>query len=356
MNALVTGGLGFIGSHLCERLLNDGHRVTVIDDLSTGREENLAAVRGHPRLTCRIGTIRDKALLEEVLSGRDIVFHLAAVVGVKRVLQDPLYCLETNIRGTDMLLELAQERGIKVMLASSSEVYGKNGNKPMQEQDDQVLGPTAVTRWIYATTKAVDEYLALGYWQKDALPVVVMRLFNIVGPRQSDQYGMVLPTFVRQALEARPITVYGDGQQIRCFTYITDALEAMLALAAHPGAPGGVFNVGSEEAVNILDLAQRVKEITGSVSPIEHIPYEEAYGDGFEDTRTRIPDLAKVRALVGYRARVSLNDMIRNIAAYFREAAEAKTAVPGAFHAEGRFAEANLPPRVRPQEEACLGR
>jgi UDP-glucose 4-epimerase len=324
MNALVTGGLGFIGSHLTERLLQDGHRVTVVDDLSTGHLQNLAHLVGHPQLSCYIDTIRNKELMERVVADNDVIFHLAAVVGVRPVLQDPLRCLETNIRGTDMLLEIADKWGVKVLLASSSEVYGKNSNGPMREDDNRLLGPTVVTRWIYATTKAVDECLGLGYWRERGLPVIVMRLFNVVGPRQTDQYGMVLPSFVQQALANRPITVYGDGRQVRSFTYISDTVNAMLALSENAAAVGEVFNIGSAEQICIADLAARVKEAIGCQSPIQYIPYEVAYGEGFEDTRSRVPDISKLKALVGYEPKIRMDEMIQRIIQYFQSRREVK--------------------------------
>jgi len=318
MNALVTGGFGFIGSHLCERLLRDGHHVTVIDDLSTGRLENLAHLSGHLRLRCLIDTIRNKELMETLVAASDTVFHLAAVVGVRSVLQDPLRCLEVNIRGTDMLLELAAKRGVKVLLASSSEIYGKNGSGPVAEGSNRLLGPTTITRWIYSTTKAVDEYLALSYWNSSRLPVVIMRFFNTVGPRQTGRYGMVLPNFVQQALSNRPITVYGDGKQIRTFTHVFDAVNAVVALAEHPQAVGQIFNVGGVEPVSIADLAERVKRLAESQSPIEFLPYAEVYGEGFEDLASRVPDISKLRLLAGYEPAHRLDDMIRDTIAYFR--------------------------------------
>jgi UDP-glucose 4-epimerase len=319
MKALVTGGMGFIGSHLTEKLLAEGHQVKVIDDLSTGHRENLAHLEDNDRLTCYVDTIRNKALMEKLLADSEVVFHLAAVVGVQAVLQAPLRCIDTNIRGTDMLLELAHKHGAKVLLASSSEVYGKNLGGPFREEDNRLLGPTTVTRWIYSTTKAVDECLALSYWREKQLPVVVMRFFNIVGPRQTSRYGMVLPTFVQQALADLPITVYGDGQQIRSFTYVSDAVRAVTALAVSEGAEGGIFNVGSGEITTIAGLAERVKVLLASNSNIEFIPYEMAYGDGFEDTQIRIPDISKLRRQIGYTPEYRMDDMIHNIADYFRQ-------------------------------------
>ena len=319
MNALITGGMGFIGSHLCERLLSDGHRVTIIDDLSSGSLENLAHLQGHERLECHVDTIRNKPLMEKLLQENDTVFHLAAVVGVKTVLQDPLRCLDVNIRGTDMLLELANNYGNKVLIASSSEVYGKHSEGVLSESTNRLLGPTTVTRWIYATTKAVDEYLALNYWRERQLPVVVMRFFNTVGPRQTGRYGMVLPTFVQQALSNQPITVYGNGCQVRSFTYVTDVVNATAELAQCPRALGEIFNIGGAEPISVGDLAQRVKDNVGSNSPIHYIPYEVAYGEDFEDPQIRIPDVTKLREYVGYEPKVRLDDMIDNIVAFFKD-------------------------------------
>jgi len=319
MKALITGGMGFIGSHLCELLLAGGHEVALVDNLSTGRAENVAHLAGHKRLQIHIGNVRDKALMESLLEQNEVVFHLAAVVGVRSVLNDPLNCLDTNIRGTDMLMELACRYGNKVLIASSSEVYGKGTEGLLSENSNRILGPTTVTRWVYSVTKAVDECLAMSYAKGHGLPVVVMRFFNTVGPRQSSQYGMVLPTFVQQALKGEPITVYGDGSQIRSFTYVADAVHAAAALSQTEAAYGEVFNIGGTEPVSIAELAQRVKRITGSKSSIEFIPYEVAYGDGFEDSVVRVPDISKLHAAIGYEPQYSLNDMIVNTIEYFLE-------------------------------------
>ena len=327
MKVLVTGGMGFIGSHLCERLLADGHQVTVVDDLSTGRAENLAHLTGHERLRSYISTIRNKELMERLLEQSEVVYHLAAVVGVRSVLSEPLRCLETNIRGTDMLLELAHRHGVKVMLASSSEVYGKSSGELLSESSNRLLGPTTITRWIYSTTKAVDECLALAYWREKGLPVVVMRFFNTVGPRQTGRYGMVLPTFVQQALRKEPITVYGDGSQTRCFTYVADAVRASVALAECQAAVGEVFNIGGTEPITIGELAKKVKAMTGSPSPIQLVPYEVAYGDGFEDIQERVPDISKLRSFLGYVPEYRLDRMIWEIIAYFRDRQSEKAPV-----------------------------
>jgi len=315
MKALVTGGLGFIGSHLCERLLRDGHTVAIVDDLSTGSRENIAHLGDPPELSCYVDTVLNTSLLERLIRQSDVVFHLAAVVGVRRVLDAPLKCLSTNITGTATILEASAKCGAKVLIASSSEVYGKNGSGSLAEDDPRVLGSAAVPRWVYSVSKMADECLALSYWRERDLPVVVMRFFNIVGPRQTGRYGMVLPTFARQALSNLPITVYGDGKQVRSFTYVSDAVDAMVALAASPAAIGEVFNVGSEETIAIGSLAQRVKEAAHSGSPIKYIPFEVAFGSDFEEPYMRVPDISKLRAYVGYEPKVRLHEMIDNVLA-----------------------------------------
>ena len=315
MKAVVTGGLGFIGSHLCERLLRDGHTVTIVDDLSTGARENIAHLGDPPELSCHIGTILNMPLMEQLVRESDVVFHLAAVVGVRRVLEAPLNCLNTNIGGTAAVLEASVKYGVKVLIASSSEVYGKNGDGPLAEDDPRVLGSAAIPRWVYSVSKMADECLALSYWRERHLPVVVMRFFNIVGPRQTGRYGMVLPTFARQALSNLPITVYGNGQQIRSFTYVSDAVDAMVGLAANSRAVGEVFNVGSEETVAIGELAHRVKEAAQSDSPIEYVPFHITFGDDFEEPEMRVPNISKLRSFVGYKPRVRLNEMIDNVLA-----------------------------------------
>jgi UDP-glucose 4-epimerase len=310
MKVLVTGGAGFIGSHLVEALLGRGDEVWVIDDLSTGRKENI----GHLEENCRFhwcyGSVLDKELVRRTIAHCDMVFHLAAAVGVKYVVKHPLKSLVTNIRGAEVVLEEACAGRKKVVLFSSSEVYGKGNSVPFRESDDRVLGPTAISRWSYATGKAVDEFLALAYWREKGLPTVIVRCFNSCGPRQTGDYGMVVPRFALQALQGEPISVYGDGQQSRCFSYVSDVVRGVLLLAKHPGAVGEAFNIGSDEEITIENLALTIKGITGSSSPIVYVPYEEAYDPGVEDMRRRVPDLSKIETLVGYRPSVSLDELL----------------------------------------------
>ncbi|UCF79641.1 MAG: GDP-mannose 4,6-dehydratase [Candidatus Eiseniibacteriota bacterium] len=310
MRVLVTGGAGFIGSHLVEALLGRGDEVWVIDDLSTGRRENIAHLESNPQFHWCWGTVLDKKLVTETVAKCDLVFHLAAAVGVSYVIKRPLKSLITNIRGAEVVLEAASAEGKKVVLFSSSEVYGKGNCVPFKESDDRVLGPTAVSRWSYATGKAVDEFLALAYWLEKSLPTVVVRCFNSCGPRQTGDYGMVVPRFVTQALLGEPISVYGDGQQSRCFSYVGDVVRGVLLLAEHQGAVGEVFNIGTDEEITIERLAFKIKEITGSSSPVVHVPYEEAYASGFEDMKRRVPDLSKIGALVGYSPSISLDKLL----------------------------------------------
>jgi UDP-glucose 4-epimerase len=299
--ALVTGGAGFIGSHLAERLLGAGHEVVVLDDLSTGDLRNLAAVEGSPRLHARIGSVTDESLVGELVERADCVFHLAAAVGVKLIVEHPTRTIETNVRGTEVVLRAAAARGRPVLLASSSEVYGKSLRVPFAEDDDIVLGATSKSRWGYACSKAIDEYLALAHARESGLPVVIARFFNTVGPRQTGRYGMVLPTFVRQGLAGDDITVYGDGEQRRCFADVSEVVDCALALAACEAARGRVFNVGSDREVSINALAELVRERTGGASRIVHVPYEDAYTAGFEDLGRRVPDCSRLEGAIGRR-------------------------------------------------------
>ncbi len=310
MRVLVTGGAGFIGSHLVEALLGRGDEVWVIDDLSTGREENIAHLMDNPQFHWHYGSVLDKDLVREVMAQCDIVFHLAAAVGVAYVVANPLKSLVTNIKGAEVVLEEASADLKKVILFSSSEVYGKGNGIPLRESDDRVLGPTAVSRWSYATGKAVDEFLALAYWREKGLPTVIVRCFNSCGPRQTGDYGMVVPRFVGQALRGEPITVYGDGQQSRCFSYVGDVVSGVLKLAEHPRAVGQVFNIGTDEEITIEALAHRIKELTGSPSAVVRVPYEEAYDEGFEDMKRRVPNLSKIHSLIDYRPTVSLDELL----------------------------------------------
>jgi UDP-glucose 4-epimerase len=313
MKALVTGGAGFIGSHLVEALLRRGDEVWVLDDLSTGSLDNLAGIKDEGRLHFFQGSVLDAELVQDLVDRAEFVYHLAAAVGVKYVLDHPLNSLLTNIRGSENVLESAHRAGGKpVVLYSSSEVYGKGTRVPFVEDQDRLLGPTQVLRWSYAIGKAVDEYLAMGYHQERGLPVVVVRCFNTCGPRQSGAYGMVLPRFVQQALRDEPIQVYGDGSQTRCFAHVADVVSGTLLLAKEPRAFGEVFNVGTEEEISVLDLAKAVKKAAGSRSPIEFVPFERVYGSNFEDMDRRVPSLEKIRALVGYEPRVSFEELLRS--------------------------------------------
>ena len=320
MKVLITGGAGFIGSHLSERLLNSGAEVYVIDDLSTGDLENVRHLEDNPRFHMCVDTILDADALGSLVDKCDLIYHLAAAVGVEYVIQNPLDSLITNIRGTEILLGLANRKKAKVILASTSEIYGKkNGKVPFREDDDRVLGPITVTRWSYSTSKAADELLALAYWREKKLPVVIVRFFNIVGPRQTGRYGMVVPRFVKQALLGHPITIYGDGEQRRCFTDIDDALDGLISLADHPDAPGEIFNLGSNFEISINDLAQKIRGMAESESPIEYLPYEKAFLNGwYEDLHYRVPDLEKIRTFVEYDPKLDLDTTLRRIIAYFK--------------------------------------
>jgi len=325
MRCVITGGAGFIGSHLAEELLRAGHVVTVVDDLSTGRLENIEPLMSEARFRYVIDTVLNRRRMVELVEWADVVFHLAAVVGVKFVIENPVRAIETNVRATELVLELAASKGKKVVFTSTSEVYGKTARAPFREDDDLVLGATWRSRWGYACSKALGEFLALAYWREHGVPGVIARLFNTVGPRQTDRYGMVLPTFVRQALRGEPITVYGDGEQTRSFCWVGDTVRALIALAEHPDAVGHVFNVGNDEEVRIVDLAHRVKALSGSDSPIVFIPYDRAYGDGFEDMRRRVPDLTKIRTLIGYQPTVRLDEILQRVIAHARQSARALT-------------------------------
>ena len=318
-HALITGGAGFIGSHLAERLLNAGYDVTIIDNLTTGRIENIQAIDGHPHFRSAIEDIRNIHVMDRLVSECDLIFHLAAAVGVQRIISEPIETIETNIGGTEVVLKAARRYRKKVLIASTSEVYGKGIRFPFAEDDDTVSGPTTRNRWSYAASKAIDEFLALAYHKETGLPVVIFRLFNTVGPRQSGQYGMVLPRFVRWALQSEPIMVYGDGEQQRCFGNVRDVVEAIHQLGESPAAVGEVFNIGSTEEVTIAQLAERVRERAGSSSEIRMIPYEEAYEAGFEDFRRRVPSLDKIRHTIEWEPTTPLNETIDQIIAYQRE-------------------------------------
>ena len=313
---MITGGAGFIGSHLADAYLDRGDDVCVIDDLSTGRIENIQHLKGHAHFQYNIDTLHNKPLTAELVDQCDVVFHLAAAVGVKLIVESPVRTIETNVSGTEVVLSIANKKKKKVLVASTSEVYGLSTDVPFREDGNLVMGATTKGRWSYACSKAIDEFLALAYWREKKLPTIVVRLFNTVGPRQTGQYGMVIPTFVKQALAGRPITVYGDGKQSRCFGYVGDVVGALIQLMDNNAAVGNVFNIGSNEEITILDLAQRVKELTHSHSEIVFVPYDEAYEEGFEDMPRRIPDITKVRELVGFQPKMSLNGILASVIDY----------------------------------------
>jgi len=319
MRVLITGGAGFIGSHLAEALLERGWQVEIIDDLSTGSIRNIEHLKGHPRFYYVLDTVMNRPLMAELVDQADVIFHLAAAVGVRLIVESPVHTIETNIKATEIVLELAARKRKPVLLSSTSEVYGKLNKEKFSEEDDMVLGPTSRSRWCYAASKIIDEFLAKAYWKEKKLPTVVVRVFNTIGPRQTGQYGMVVPRFVRQALLGEPITVYGDGKQRRSFTWVGDVVEAMIRLIQEPRAYGEVFNVGHTEDISIYELACLVKEMTGSDSEIVFVPYEQAYEKGFEDMPRRLPDLSKIQALIGYRPTLTLREMLERIIAYERE-------------------------------------
>ncbi|MBI3932549.1 MAG: GDP-mannose 4,6-dehydratase [Acidobacteria bacterium] len=318
MRALITGGAGFVGSHLAEALLERGDEVFVLDNLSTGAIDNIEHLKSDRRFHYAIDSVMNEPVAAELIDRADVVFHLAAAVGVRLIVESPVNTIETNVHGTEMVLKLANKKKKKVLVASTSEVYGKSNQVPFREDADLVLGPTMKGRWSYACSKAIDEFLALAYHKEKRLPVVVFRLFNTVGPRQTGRYGMVIPNFVKQAVLGHPLTVFGDGSQSRCFTYVSDVVDVLLKLADHPSAVGQVFNIGNDhEEVTILDLAKRVKARTGSKSEVVMVPYDQAYEEGFEDMQRRVPDLSRIRALTGYEPRVHLDEILDNVAAYF---------------------------------------
>lgn len=318
MKALITGGAGFIGSHLAEELLNNGHQVFLIDDLSTGSIDNIEHLKNHKGFSYTIDTILNAPVLAELIDKCDVVFHMAAAVGVMLIVESPVRTIETNIKGTEAVLMHANKKKKKVIIASTSEVYGKSDQKTFKEDGDLVLGPTTKGRWSYACSKAIDEFLALAYWKEKKLPVVITRLFNVVGPRQTGRYGMVIPRLVKQALQNKPITVFGDGKQSRCFAHVKDAVGAILKLSATEKAIGEVINLGSDEEISIEELAKKIKEAARSKSEIRYIPYSEAYEEGFEDMRRRVPDLAKIKKLIGYKSKYSLDNIIKDVIEYYK--------------------------------------
>ncbi len=318
MKVLITGGAGFIGSHLSEELLRRGDEVYIIDDLSTGSIENLKGVKDRPEFHYTVETILNLPILAELVDVCDVIFHLAAAVGVKLIVESPVRTIETNIKGTEAVLSMANKKKKKVIIASTSEVYGKNAKVPFREDDDLVMGPTFKGRWSYACSKAIDEFLALAYHREKNLPVIIVRLFNTIGPRQTGRYGMVVPTFVKQALAGHPLTVYGDGKQSRCFTSVHDVVRALVGLIDQPKAVGWIYNIGNTEEITIEDLAGKVKEMTGSASPVEYIPYDQAYEYGFEDMKRRVPDISRIKNLLGFEPNARLDDTLKEIIDYFK--------------------------------------
>ena len=313
---LVTGGAGFIGSHLVERLLADGNSVTVIDDLSTGRIENLDSVRDHPRLRVLIGKVSACSELAAIVSATDFVYHLAAAVGVELVVNSPIQTIRTNLIETEVILEEVSKRNVAILVASTSEVYGKSQKEAFEESDDLLIGPPHLGRWRYACSKLMDEFLALAYAQEKNLPVTIVRLFNTVGPRQTGRFGMVLPRFIQAAKAGLPLRVFGDGKQSRCFCYVNDTVESLVRLADSEAARGQVFNIGSNEEISIVDLAQLVIETLGSSSTLERIPYNQAYAPGFEDMQRRKPVVDKLHRTIGFRPKTAIRDIILKTAEY----------------------------------------
>ena len=320
MNVLITGGAGFIGSHLSDTLIARGDHVYVIDDMTTGSIDNIAHLRSHPRFHLVVESIMNEAVMNELVNRVDHIYHLAAVVGVQLVVDSPVRTLETNLKGSEVVFHLAHRFKKKVLLASTSEVYGRHKeNKPLKETDERIYGPTTVGRWSYAGAKAIDEFLALAYHRERNLDVVIVRFFNTVGPRQSGQYGMVIPRFVQSALAGKPISVYGSGDQSRSFTYVGDAVSAITGLMSCPEAIGEVFNVGNGEEITIMELAKKIKFMSDSPSEIRRVSYESAYGEGFEDMEFRTPDITKINQLIGYQPTVDLNNILMKVISYFAE-------------------------------------
>jgi UDP-glucose 4-epimerase len=318
MRVLITGGAGFVGSHLADALLAAGHEVTAFDNLSTGSIDNIEHLKAHPRFRYTIESVQNEPVVAEQIDRCDVVFHLAAAVGVKKIVEEPVHTIENNVHGTEVVLRHANKKKRLVVVASTSEVYGKSVDVPFHEDADLVMGPTSKHRWAYACSKAIDEFLALAYWKEKKLPVIVIRLFNTVGPRQTGQYGMVIPTFVRQALAGQPITVFGDGTQRRSFTYVGDVVAGLIALMNEPKAVGQVFNIGNGEEISMRALADKIKAMTGSTSEIVTIPYDQAYEAGFEDMPRRVPDITKIRSLVGYEPKVQLDETLTRVIDYIR--------------------------------------
>jgi UDP-glucose 4-epimerase len=318
MKALITGGAGFIGSHLADELIRRGSQVIALDNLSTGREENISHLLGNPNFQFVMGTVLDEFLMDKFVERCDVIFHLAAAVGVELIVKNPWESLTTNIKGSEIVLQMANRYRRKVLITSSSEIYGKNMNGPLKEEDDRILGSPLKSRWAYSTSKAVDEILSYIYWKEKNLPTVILRLFNTVGPRQTGAYGMVIPRFIWQALNGESITIFGLGKQTRCFLHVKDAVNAIIRLVDHPSAVGEVFNIGSQEEITIEDLAKKVIDLTGSKSSITYIPYEKAYEEGFEDMERRVPDVSKAKKLIGFTPTFDLKEILTDIISFYR--------------------------------------
>jgi len=317
-NALISGGAGFVGSHLAETLLECGWHVEIVDDLSTGSIENIAHLKGHANFGYTLDSVMNRPVMMELVDRADVVFHLAAAVGVRMVVERPVHTIEMNIKATELILELSARKQKPLLITSTSEVYGRLDKQKFSEDDDLVLGSTSRARWCYAASKIIDEFLAKAYFKERGLPVVIVRLFNTIGPRQTGQYGMVVPRFVQRALAGEPIPVYGDGTQRRSFTWVGDVVNAMIALSQHASACGEIFNIGHTKDISIYELALTIKEMTGSLSPIQFIPYEQAYEAGFEDMHRRFPDISKIHKLVGYYPTVNLREMLERVIAFER--------------------------------------
>ncbi|MEA3475254.1 MAG: GDP-mannose 4,6-dehydratase [Candidatus Cloacimonadota bacterium] len=319
MKILITGGSGFIGSYLAEYLLKNGHQVIIVDNLSTGRLANIRQIYRNENLEIHIDTIFNKKLMNSLVKNCEQIYHLAAAVGVRFIVDNPVQTIETNVAGTEIMIQLANQYKKKIFIASTSEIYGKANSLPFKEGTDRIYGSTNIRRWSYAESKAIDEFLALAYWHEKKLPVVIGRLFNTIGPRQTGQYGMVVPRFVQQALLGHPITVYGDGKQSRCFTYVGDIVNALVKLMNEEKCVGEVYNIGSDKEITIMDLAKKVKKLTNSLSKIKFIPYNEAYEEGFEDMRRRVPDISKAKKDIGFEPKVPLDDILKEIIEYYKK-------------------------------------
>ncbi|MFC1631066.1 NAD-dependent epimerase/dehydratase family protein [Candidatus Omnitrophota bacterium] len=318
MKVLITGGAGFIGSHLAEKLLKQGQQVIVLDNFSTGRYENIAHLENNQNFKVVSGDILDRDLVDKLVEDCRMVFHLAAAVGVELIVKDPLCSMNTNIKGSENVLEMAYRYRKKVLITSTSEIYGKNKNGPLKEDQDRILGSPLKSRWSYSTAKAVDEILAYVYWKEKGLPTIIVRLFNTVGPRQTGSYGMVIPRFVSQALNHEPLTIFGDGSQSRCFMHVRDAVGALMKLMDNAQSHGQVFNLGSQEEVSIKQLAEKIIQLTASKSEITYIPYEQAYEEGFEDMQRRVPDISKIEKLIGYRPTANLDGILKDVISHFK--------------------------------------